>query len=293
MHATTDSIDFKTNRASPRKILRVSGFYLLVVLIVLIFSAPFLWLIITSLKTPGNLFKRPPDLLPIPLYPDNYSLVFQGRNFGTNIWNSVFAATLTTIGCLLIGTFAGYVLGRINFPGRRTLLGIVLAVSMFPGIAIIGPLFLMFSNLKLTNQVPALLLPYVTFNLPLTVWLLAAFFRDLPVELEEAAEVDGAHPFTAFYKVMLPLAIPGIVTAAILIFINAWNDFLFARTFMSKDDTFTAPVAISQFTGVTADSEPWGQISAGAVIVTLPLVMLVLLFQRRIISGLTSGAVKG
>ncbi|NWJ46848.1 MAG: carbohydrate ABC transporter permease [Chloroflexi bacterium] len=286
-------LELKPNRKPFRKYAGITGFYLGVAFIVVAATVPFLWLIITSFKTSDRVFKKPPDLLPSPPTFDSYINVFQGRNFGQNIWNSFVAASLTTLGCLLIGTFAGYVMGRINFPGRRFLLGVVLAVSMFPGIAIIGPLYLLFSDLKLINQIPALVLPYVTFNLPLTVWLLAAFFRDLPGELEEAAEVDGAHPFTAFYRVMLPLAVPGIVTAAILIFINAWNDFLFANTFMNKDSTFTAPVAISQFTGVTESSEPWDQISAGAVIVTIPLVLLVLLFQRRIISGLTSGAVKG
>ncbi len=270
-----------------------TAFYLLVALIVIVFTAPFIWLIINSLKFDSDVRKRPPDFLPNPATFSNFVDVFIGRNFSVNIWNSFVAASLTTVGCLILGTFAGYVLGRVHFKGRKLLLGLVLAVSMFPGIAVIGPLYLLFSNAKLVNQLPSLLLPYITFNLPLTVWLLAAFFRDLPQELEEAAEVDGAHPFTAFYKVMLPLAVPGIVTAAILIFINAWNDFLFARTFTNKDSTFTAPVAVSQFTGVTDTNEPWAQISAGAVILTIPLVILVLIFQRRIISGLTNGAVKG
>jgi len=269
------------------------GFYLLIGLIVLVFTAPFLWLIITSLKTPDNLFKRNPDLLPIPVTLENYSGVFQGRNFGQNIINSFLVAAITTLGCLFIGTLAGYSLGRIKYRGRKFLLGIVLAVSMFPGIAIIGPLYLMFSNLQLINKLPVLFIPYITFNLPLTIWLLAAFFRDLPQELEEAAEVDGAHPFGAFYRIMLPLALPGIMTAAILIFINSWNEFLFARTFMSTEANFTAPVAIASFQGIGDTNEPWGQISAGAVILTIPLIVLVLLFQRRIISGLTSGAVKG
>lgn len=273
--------------------VRKTGFYLLVAFILIVALGPFIWLIINSLKLDTDVRKRPPDLIPNPLTFSNYVDVFTGRSFGINIWNSLVAASLTTIGCIIIGTLAGYALGRIKFTGRRVLLAIVLMVSMFPGIAVIGPLYLMFSNLKLVNQLPSLLLPYVTFNLPLTIWLLAAFFRDLPHELEEAAEVDGAHPFTAFYRVMLPLAVPGIVTAAILIFINAWNDFLFARTFTTRDTTFTAPVAVSQFTGLSDTNEPWGQISAGAVILTIPLVLLVLIFQRRIISGLTNGAVKG
>lgn len=273
--------------------LRKIGFYALIILIVFIAIGPFVWLVINSFKTPDNIYKRNPDLLPIPFTVDNYVQVFQGTKFGLNIWNSFVAASLSTVGCLVIGVFAGYSLGRMQFAGRNVLLGIVLAVSMFPGIAIIAPLFLFFKDLQLVNTLPSLLLPYITFNLPLTVWLLAAFFRDLPAELEEAAEVDGATPFRAFYRVMMPLAAPGVATCAILIFINAWNDFLFARTFMSKDESYTAPVAIASFTGKGEFNEPWNQISAGAVIVTVPLVLLVLFFQRRIVSGLTSGAVKG
>ncbi len=280
-------------RKSARFYTRRVGFYALLTLVMVIAIAPFVWLLITSLKLPSNLYKRNPDLLPIPATLNNYADVFQGRNFGVNIWNSFVAASVTTVGCLLIGIFAGYSLGRVEFRGRKILLGVVLAVSMFPGIAIIAPLYLFFRNLELINTLPALLLPYITFNLPLTVWLLAAFFRDLPGELEEAAEVDGSTPFQAFRKIMLPLATPGVVTAAILIFINAWNDFLFARTFMSKDANYTAPVAIQNFQGVGDVNEPWGQISAGAVIVTVPLIVLVLIFQRRIVSGLTSGALKG
>ncbi len=291
--AITADVPFKPAPKPAKYWLKKVGFYLLVALIIVAFLAPFVWLIINSLKLDSDVRKRPPDLFPNPLTFSNYGDVFTGRSFGLNIWNSFVAASLTTIICMIIGTFAGYVLGRVQFPGRGTLLGLVLAVSMFPGIAVIGPLYLLFSNAKLINQLPSLLLPYVTFNLPLTVWLLAAFFRDLPQELEEAAEVDGAHPFGAFWRIMLPLSVPGIVTAGILIFINAWNDFLFARTFTNKDTTFTAPVAVSQFTGVTDTNEPWAQISAGAVILTIPLVVLVLIFQRRIISGLTSGAVKG
>ena len=282
------------NRRLSKKYARKVGFYLMLALLVAVAIGPFLWLIITSFKTAGNIYKRNPDLLPIPITFENYGDVFQGRAFGLNIWNSFLAASFTTVGCLIIGTFAGYALGQIEFKGRKLFLAIILVVSMFPGIAIITPLYLFFRNLNLINTLPSILLPYITFNLPLTVWLLAAFFRDLPPELSEAAEVDGATPFKAFYKIMAPLAGPGIITAGILIFINAWNDFLFARTFLSSDDKVTAPVAIAGFSGVGGEfSEPWGQISAGAVIVTIPLVLLVLFFQRRIVSGLTSGAIKG
>ncbi len=274
-----------------RKSIRQWSFGLLLALIIVFCLSPFLWLLVTSLKQSQNLFKRDPDLLPIPITFDNYTNVFQAQAFGENIWNSFLAASGATIACLVVGVFAGYSLGRVQFPGRNFLLGLVLAVSMFPGIAIIAPLYLFFTELKLINQLPALLLPYICFNLPLTVWLLAAFFKDLPAELEEAAEVDGATPFRAFWNVIMPLATPGVATAGILIFINAWNEFLFARTFMSTNKT--APVAIYSFSGATENSVPWGDISAGAVIVTVPLVVLVILFQRRIISGLTSGAIKG
>jgi multiple sugar transport system permease protein len=278
-------------RISLKRRMESWGFGLLVIVIAMFCLLPFLWLFITSLKLPVNLYKRDPDLLPIPGTFDNYGNVFRAQNFGENIWNSIIAATGATIACLILGLFAGYALGRLEFRGRGFLLGLVLAVSMFPGIAIIAPLYLFFTDLKLTNQIPALWLPYTTFNLPLTVWLLAAFFRDLPAELEEAAEVDGATPFKAFWMVIMPLASPGIATAAILIFINAWNEFLFARTLMSTNKT--APVAIQGFAGVTQEAVPWGDISTGAVIVTVPLLLLVAIFQRRIISGLTSGAVKG
>ena len=271
--------------------LQKAGFGLLVAVIVVFCLSPFAWLVITSLKTPDTMYKRNPDLLPLPPTLDNYVNVFKGQEFGLNIWYSLLVATAATVACLLIGIFAGYALGRVQFAGRGFLLGVVLAVSMFPGIAVIAPLYRFFSDLSLVNQIPALVLPYTCFNLPLTVWLLAAFFKDLPVELEEAAEVDGATPFRAFWRVIMPLATPGVVTAGILIFINAWNEFLFARTFMSTNKT--APVAIASFTGVSEYNVPWDEISAGAVIVTLPLVALVLIFQRRIISGLTNGAVKG
>lgn len=282
------------SRRRPPVYARQIGFYLLIALVVIIAVAPFLWLIINSFKIENNIYKREPDLLPIPFTVQNYLDVFQNYDFGINILNSFVASTLTTIGCLLIGTFAGYALGQVEFKGKRLILGIVLAVSMFPGIAIIAPLYLFFRDLNLINTLPSLLLPYITFNLPLTVWLLASFFRDLPGELSEAAEVDGSTPFGAFYRIMVPLAVPGIITAGILIFINAWNDFLFARTFLSTDSTYTAPVAIATFSGAGGEySEPWGSISAGAVLVTVPLVILVLFFQRRIVSGLTSGALKG
>lgn len=269
------------------------GRYAMVVAVALFCVAPFFWLLITSLKTPENLYRRPPDLLPIPIYTQNFVEVFTGRPFALNIFNSVLVASLATVICIAVGALAAYPLGRLRFRGKGPILTLVLLVSMFPGIAIVAPLYLYFRELQLINTHTALVLPYVAFNLPLAIWLLTAFFQDLPRELEEAAAVDGATPLGAFWQVIVPLAAPGLFAATLLVFISAWNEFLFARTFLSRESAYTVTVAIQLFQGIGAYQEPWGQISAAAVIVTLPLVALVLVFQRRIVSGLVAGAVKG
>lgn len=255
--------------------------------------APFLWLLETSFKTPDDLYSIPPKLLPIPLNAQNYVTIWQGRPFLQNIANSAEVASAATAISLLIGALCAYALARLRFPGRNTILATVLAVSMFPGIAIVSPLFLFFSRVGLINSKTALVLPYVTFTLPLCVWLLTAFFRELPPDLEEAAMVDGATPLGALRRVIVPLAAPGVFTAAILVFIFAWNEFLFARTFMNSAESYTVPPAISMFEGTGTFVIPWGQITAASAVVTVPLIALVLVFQRRIISGLTAGAIKG
>jgi multiple sugar transport system permease protein len=194
---------------------------------------------------------------------------------------------------LVVGSLAGYALARLRFKGKRVILTMVLGVSMFPGIAIVAPLYLWFSNLRIINTYAALVLPYVTFSLPLCIWTLTAFFQELPLDLEDAGKVDGATPLQTFLRIIVPLAAPGIFTCAILVFIYAWNEFLFARTFMNRETSYTITVALQMFQGMGEEQIPWGQISAASVIVTLPLVLVVLLFQKRIVSGLTSGAIKG
>lgn len=275
------------------KVAQTAGFYLFVTLFVVACLAPFAWLVITSLKTPDELYRIPPRLLPVPVDTSNYVTIWEGRPFLQNILNSAIVASLATTISLMVGSFCAYALARLKFAGKSLILAMVLAVSMFPGIAIVSPLYLFFAQLGLINNKASLILPYVTFTLPLCIWLLTAFFRDLPFELEESAKVDGATPIQAFWLVIVPLAAPGVFTAAILIFIFAWNEFLFARTFMNHTAAYTVPPAISLFEGMGTFVIPWGQITAASVVVTIPLIVLVLLFQRRIIAGLTAGAIKG
>lgn len=278
---------------SIRPTLSNTGFALLLVAFVGFCLAPFAWLIITSLKLPTDLYTIPPGLLPIPADMSNYQTIWDGRPFLQNIFNSVQVASAATAISLIVGSLCAYALARLTFRGKSLILTLVLAVSMFPGIAIVSPLYLFFSNLGLINTHASLIFPYVTFTLPLCIWLLTAFFRDIPFELEEAAKTDGATPLQAFWRIIVPLAAPGVFTAAILIFIYAWNEFLFARTFMNHADAYTVPPAISLFEGTGTFVIPWGQITAASVVVTLPLIVLVLAFQRRIIAGLTAGAIKG
>jgi multiple sugar transport system permease protein len=269
-------------------------FALLVIAAVSLCLAPFLWTFVTSLKGNINLYAVPITYLPDPPTFVNYSQIFRLPRFTRALLNSAIVATCTTTISLLVGTLAAYAIARLTFRFKNVILGLILTVSMFPGIVIVAPLFRQFREWNLLNNYFALILPGVTFTLPLCIWTLNAFFRDLPRELEESALVDGCTRMQALVKIIAPLAAPGVFTAAILIFIAAWNEFLFARTFMSLETTVTAPVAIAQFEGsdITV-APPWGQIAAASVVTTLPLIALVLIFQRRIISGLTSGAVKG
>lgn len=269
-------------------------FALIVIAAVSFCLAPFLWTFITSLKGSVNLYQVPITYLPDPPTFVNYQQIFGLRRFTRALLNSAIVASSATTISLLIGTLAAYSIARLTFPFKSVILGLILTVSMFPGIVIVAPLFRQFREWNLLNNYLALILPGVTFTLPLCIWMLNAFFRDLPRELEESALVDGCTRMQALIKIVAPLAAPGVFTAAILIFISAWNEFLFARTFMTLETTITAPVAIAQFEGsdITV-APPWGQIAAASVVITLPLIVMVLLFQRRIISGLTSGAVKG
>ena len=207
--------------------------------------------------------------------------------------NSIGIALIATFFAVLLATFAAYAIARLRFPGKTLVLSGALAIAMFPPISIIGPLFNMWRALHLYDTWPGLVIPYMTFTLPLAIWTLSAFFREISWELEQAAQVDGATPFAAFRKVIAPLAAPGVFTSAILVFFFAWNDFLFAISLTSTDNSRTVPAALAFFTGNSQFEQPTGSIAAAAVIVTIPIVILVLIFQRRIVAGLTAGAVKG
>jgi trehalose/maltose transport system permease protein len=221
-----------------------------------------------------------------------YREVFSDRLFMRSMLNSTIVAGSVTIISLLIGAFASFALGRFTFKGRTPVMYIILAMTMFPQIAILGSLFQMVRNFGLYDRLPALIITYLTFTLPFTVWVLTNFFRAMPAELEEAALVDGATPFRTFWEILLPLAMPGLVTTGLLAFIQAWNEFLFALTFTLQRARTVQP-ALASFSGNTQYDLPWGNIMAASVLVTIPLVVLVLIFQRKILGGLTAGAVKG
>ncbi|MBL0386201.1 carbohydrate ABC transporter permease [Tumebacillus sp. ITR2] len=266
-------------------------FYVFLICFLFAVMFPFLWQLLASLKPPGELFGanafnigiQEPSI-------NNYKLVFTERPFGTYLWNSLAVAALTTIYAIVISVFASYAIAWLNFKGKTIILGIVLAVSMFPQIATISPIFMFLQSVGLTNSWLGLIIPYTTFALPLAVWNLTIFFRKLPNDLAEAAKMDGATIWQTLTKVFLPLAMPGVFTTAILVFIAAWNEFLFALTINTEEAMKTVPVGIAMFQGQY--TLPWGEISAASIIVTVPLVVMVLIFQRRIVSGLTSGAVK-
>ena len=276
------------------QLFKSSGFYIFISLFVIFCLAPFVWTFLTAFKSTTTIYNVPIDYLPNPPDLGNYQQIFKLSRFRWSLLNSAIIATSATVISLTIGSFCAYAIARLNFPGKNFLLAMVLAISMFPGIAIIGPLYRQFTAWSLMNNYLALILPNVTFTLPICIWTLTAFFSELPIELEESARVDGCTRMQTYFKIVAPLAAPGVFTAAILLFIQAWNEFLFARTFMSQPNRLPATVAIAQFEGADAAAQyPWGQITAASIVITLPLVILVLLFQRRIISGLTAGAVKG
>ncbi len=266
-------------------------FFLLVLAIVVYAVFPFYYAIVTSLKTGTELFRA--DLFPFSWSLENYAGVFRDNPFATNIWNSVLVAFTTVALSLFLGVTAAYALARIRFRGRGLLLFTVLGVSMFPQVAVLSGMFQLIRALGLYNQLPALVISYMIFTLPFTVWVLTTFMRELPKELEEAAVLDGASSWTILTRVFMPLMGPALVTTGLLAFIAAWNEFLFALTFTLTNEQRTVPVGIALMSGASSHELPWGNIMAASVIVTLPLVGLVLVFQRRIVSGLTAGAVKG
>ncbi len=260
-------------------------------LVLLYALLPVLWILSLSLKPTSTV--KDGKLIPSSLTFDNYRGIFRGDFFSSALINSVGIGLLTTVIAVVIGAMAAYAVARLDFPGKRLLIGAVLLISMFPAISLVTPLFNIERRIGLFDTWPGLIIPYITFALPLAIYTLSAFFREIPWDLEKAAKIDGATPAQAFRKVIAPLAAPGIVTTAILVFIFAWNDLLLALSLTATKAAITAPVAIANFTGSSQFEEPTGSIAAGAMVITVPIIVFVLVFQRRIVAGLTSGAVKG
>jgi multiple sugar transport system permease protein len=252
---------------------------------------PFYWLVNTSLKTGPDLSTS--ALLPPSPTLDNYDSIFSDANFTTALKNSAIVALVTTALSLIVGSFCAYALARLRIKHKFLILAVVLSISTFPQIAIAAPIFKLWRDIGLYDTIPGLVIPYLTFALPLTIYILTSFFKEIPRDLEEAALVDGATNFEAFRKVVVPLAAPGLATAGILTFIAAWNEFLLAITLTSSTSARTVPAAIAFFTGSTQFEQPLGTISAASVTISIPLILLVLFFQKRIVAGLTAGAVKG
>jgi multiple sugar transport system permease protein len=271
---------------------REKGLWSIAILLVLLYALfPVLWIISLSLKAPADIADK--KFIPQEISFDNYEAVFNEAIFTDALINSIGIALIATLISIVLASMAAYALTRMDFGGKALILSGALAIAMFPPISIVGSLFDMWRALGLFDTWAGLVIPYMTFTLPLAIYTLSAFFREIPWELEQAAQVDGATPMQAFRKVILPLAAPGVFTAAILVFIFAWNDFLFANTLTSTSDARTVPAALAFFTGGSQFTEPTGQIAAAAVVVTIPIIIMVLIFQRRIVAGLTAGAVKG
>jgi multiple sugar transport system permease protein len=266
---------------------------LVVVIVAALF--PVFWLLMLSFKTPATVGDG--NLIPNEFTLDNYQALFEGgfdSPFLRPLINSILIALIATTVAILLASFTAYAIARLDFPGRTLILAGALAIAMFPPISVVGPLFDMWRTLGLYDTYLGLIIPYLTFALPLAIYTLVAFFREIPFELEQAAQVDGATPTQAFRKVIVPLAAPGMFTAAILVFIFCWNDFVFAITLTSSPEGGqTVPAALAFFTGESQFTAPTGNIAAAAILVTIPIILFVLFFQRRIVAGLTSGAVKG
>lgn len=274
-------------------VLGRAWFWVLIVVILLYTLFPFYWAVISSLKTSDELVKTPVNFWPESITLDNYRDVFNNASFMRALLNSTIVSGSVVILSLVLGTVAAYAMARLHFRGRTIILYLILSMTMFPGVAILGSLFQMMKDFNAYNSLWGLVIVYLTFALPFTVWVLTNFFRAMPGDLEEAALVDGATPMQALRQILMPLAVPGMVTTGLLAFIEAWSEFLFARSFTLTEKAMTVQVAISQFTGNQEFEVPFGTRMAAAVVVTIPLLVGVLLVQRRIISGLTAGAVKG
>ena len=275
-------------------------FWFAIILIAAYLLFPFYWAINSSLKTeaqlqmtPGTFVPRQPGTAEVAPTFQNYRAVFENARFITGLKNSVIVAVTTTAISLVIGSFAAFALGKLRFRGKQPSLYLILSMTMFPQVAVLTGLYAVIRTLQIP-AIPSMILSYMLFTLPFTTWVMTSFFEGLPNELMQSAQVDGATPFQTFYMILLPLTMPALVTTGLLAFINAWNEYLFALTFTTiQPDARTVPVAIALFTGQVSFQEPFGEIMAAAIVVTIPLLILVLVFQQKIVAGLTAGAVKG
>lgn len=259
--------------------------------VVIVAAVPVLWLLSLSLKDPTTIADG--TFIPRSWTLDNYTGIFSTSQFVRPLINSIGIALISTLIAVVLASFAAYAVARLEFPGKQVLIGASLLIAIFPQVALATPLFNLWRVIGLFDTWPGLIIPYISFALPLAIYTLSAFFREIPWDLERAAQVDGASPFQAFRQVIVPLAAPGVVTTAILVFIMAWNDFIFAITLTSTTSSRTVPAAIAFFTGSSQFATPIGNIAAAAIVITIPIIIFVLIFQRRIVAGLTSGAVKG
>jgi multiple sugar transport system permease protein len=261
------------------------------ILIIIYALIPVLWILSLSLKAGDDINNQ--RFLPSSLSFENYELVFQSDLFTTALRNSIGISLISTLISVVLSMFAAYAIARLDFPGKRLILGVALAITVFPIIAIATPLFNMWRTFGLYDTWIGLIIPYLSFSIPLSVYVLSAFFREIPWEMEQAAQVDGATPWQAFRKVIVPLAAPGVFTAAILTFFAIWNDFIFGITLTSSEAARPVPAALAFFSGASQFAQPTAPIAAASIVVTVPIIILVLLFQRKIVAGLTAGAVKG
>ncbi len=268
-----------------------SGWSIAIAVVVIVSLVPIIWILMLSLKTSASATDG--SFIPHHWTLSNYSDIFKLGTFTSALRNSIGIALISTALAVVIASSAAYAIARLDFRGKGAILAVALGVAMFPQISLVGPLYNLWRQIGLYDTWPGLIIPYMTFALPLSIYILSAFFREIPWELEQAAQVDGATPFQAFRKVIAPLAMPGLVTTFIIVFIICWNDFVFAISLTSTTRAETVPAAISSFPGVSQFTVPYGDIAAAAIVVTIPVLLLVLVFQRRIVSGLTAGAVKG
>ena len=275
-------------------------FYVVLVIVSIYLLFPFYWAINSSFKTENQLQMTPATFLPrdpttndISFSLKNYQGVFQNKDFGRGLINSTIVAGTTTVLSLMIGSFAAFALGKLRYKGKTPSLYLILSMTMFPQVAVLTGLYAVIRELQIP-AIPSMILSYMIFTLPFTTWVMTSFFRGLPTELMQSAQVDGATPFQTFYKILLPLTLPALVTTGLLAFIGAWNEYLFALTFTTIESSArTVPVVMALFTGQIARQEPFGEIMAAAILITIPLLILVLIFQQKIVEGLTAGAVKG